>query len=152
MSASDPVHLQVPAIGVDSPLVELDLRTDGSLEVPAEGFPAGLYMGGPTPGELGPAVIAGHVDWAGLPGVFSRLRDLAVDDEIAITRRDGSVARFGVTRVESFAKDAFPTDAVYGDLDHAGLRLITCGGDFDRGVRSYVDNLVVFAELLSDDA
>lgn len=148
MVAAAPVRLQIPSIGVDSELVDLGLQTDGTLEVPPSGFPAGWYTGAPRPGELGPAIIAGHVDWGGQPGVFFDLRELSTGDEIAITRQDGSTPRFRVTHVEQFAKDVFPTRAVYGDLDHAGLRLITCGGSFDRQMRSYDDNLVVFAELV----
>ncbi len=146
--AAAPVRLQVPSIGVDSELMELGLQADGTLEVPPSGFPAGWYTGAPAPGELGPAIIAGHVDWDGRPGVFFDLRDASPGDDIVITRQDGSTARFRVTHVEQFDKDAFPTLAVYGDLDHAGLRLITCAGAFDPGMRSYDDNLVVFAELV----
>lgn len=148
MAAATPVRLQVPAIGVDSDLMELGLLGDGTLEVPPTGFPAGWFTGAPTPGELGPAVIAGHVDWAGEPGVFFDLDKLAAGDEITVARADGSTARFRVDRVERFAKDAFPTALVYGDIDHAGLRLITCGGDFDRQARSYEDNVVAFATLV----
>lgn len=148
MSEAAPVALRIPAIGVDSELVDLGLQSDGTLEVPPSGFPAGWYTGAPTPGELGPAIIAGHVDWSGRPGVFFELRELAPGDEIIVARQDGSTARFRVTRVERFDKDDFPTDAVYGDLDHAGLRLITCDGSFDHQARSYRDNLVVFAELV----
>lgn len=148
MPAAAPVRLQIPSIGVDSELVSLGLQADGTLEVPSSGFPAGWYTGAPTPGELGPAIIAGHVDWGGRPGVFFDLRELSSGDEVAITRQDGSMARFRITRVERFDKDEFPTQAVYGDLDHAGLRLITCTGAFDREMRSYEDNLVVFAELV----
>lgn len=151
MVAGAPVRLKIPSIGVDSELMDLGLQADGSLEVPPDGFPAGWYTGAPTPGELGPAIIAGHVDWGGQPGVFYDLRDLRPGDDIAVTREDGSTARFRVTRVEQFDKDAFPTQAVYGDLDHAGLRLITCGGAFDPTMRSYDDNLVVFAELVGSD-
>ena len=147
MVAAAPVRLRIPSIGVDSDLMDLGLQTDGTLEVPPSGFPAGWYTGAPTPGELGPAIIAGHVDWSGQPGVFFDLWELSTGDEIAITRLDGSTARFRVTRVEQFAKHAFPTQAVYGDLDHAGLRLITCGGDFDPQALSYRDNIIVFAEL-----
>lgn len=143
-----PVRVRIPAIGVDSALMGLGLQADGSLEVPAEGFPAGWFTGGPTPGELGPAVLAGHVDWGGLPGVFYRLRDLAEGDQITVDRRDGSAAVFRVSQVLRFAKDAFPTRAVYGNIDHAGLRVITCGGAFDHAARSYVDDLVVFADLV----
>jgi hypothetical protein len=151
LSASPPVRLRIPAIGVDSGLMRLGLQGDGSLEVPPEGFPAGWYTGAPTPGALGPAIIAGHVDWAGSPGVFYSLRDLAPGDVITVEREDGTAARFRVDSVQQFRKDAFPTDTVYADIDHAGLRLITCGGSFDRDARSYQDNIVVFADLAGVD-
>jgi sortase (surface protein transpeptidase) len=144
---SQPVRVEVDSIGVDSTLLDLKLQDDGSLEVPPDGTSAGWYTGSPTPGELGPAVIAGHVDWDGEPGVFYRLRDLRPGDEVSVVREDRTVAVFLVTRVEQFAKDEFPTETVYGDIDHAGLRLITCGGSFDPGARSYDDNIVVFAEF-----
>lgn len=151
MSASVPVRLQIPAIGVDTGLMSLGLQDDGSLEVPPEGFPAGWYTEAPTPGELGPAIIAGHVDWDGSPGVFFSLRDLAPGDAITVERTDGSAARFRVGSVQQFPKDEFPTDAVYADIAHAGLRLITCGGSFDGAARSYEDNIVVFADLAGFD-
>jgi sortase (surface protein transpeptidase) len=139
----------IPAIGVDSPLIDLGLQADGSLQVPATGFPAGWFTGGPVPGEPGPAVLAGHVDWGGSPGVFYRLRDVVAGDLITVTRKDASTVAFRVSRVAKFAKNAFPTKAVYGDLDHAGLRVITCGGAFDHRARSYVDNIVVFADRVA---
>lgn len=131
--------------------MDLGLLEDGSLEVPPEGFPAGWYTGAPTPGSLGPAIIAGHVDWAGAPGVFFALRDLTAGDTITVDREDGTTALFRVGSVQQFPKDAFPTDAVYADIDHAGLRLITCGGSFDADARSYRDNIVVFADLAGVD-
>jgi len=148
MSKSKPVHLHIPAIATDAELIDLGLRSDGTMEVPPDGVQAGWYTGAPTPGELGPAIIAGHVDWRGHPGVFNRLRDLGPDDQIDITREDGSTAMFRVTRREQYPKNAFATAAVYGDIDHAGLRLITCGGSFDAKARSYADNIVVFADLV----
>ena len=147
-TTSPPVRLLIPAIGVESDLMELGLQADGSLEVPPAGFPAGWFTGAPAPGATGPAVMAGHVDWEGSPGVFYDLRLLEPADEITVTRADGSSVVFAVVSVEQFDKTAFPTDAVYGELDHAGLRLITCGGAFDPGERSYTDNIVVFADLV----
>lgn len=146
MAASRPVRVQIPAIGVDSELMDLGLADDGAMEVPPTGFPAGWFTGAPTPGELGPAIVVGHVDWDG-PAVFHDLVALAPDDEVVITREDGSTATFRVTRVEQYPKAAFPTDEVYGDIDHAGLRMITCGGYFDRAAASHHDNIVVFAAL-----
>ncbi|WP_407344518.1 class F sortase [Pengzhenrongella phosphoraccumulans] len=147
LARSTPVHLVIPAIGVDTDLMALGLQADGTMEVPPEGFPAGWYTGAPTPGELGPAIIAGHVDWTG-PGVFHDLRDLKADDEVSVTREDGSVAVFRVTGTDQFPKNAFPTDLVYGNIDHAGLRLITCGGAWNRRTHHYDDNLVVFADFV----
>lgn len=148
MERSTPARLRIPALGVDSDLMELGLLQDGTMQVPPAGFPAGWYTGAPTPGELGPAVIAGHVDWAGEPGVFSDLLDLSPGDEVTVEREDGTAGVFRVARVEQFPKDQFPTDVVYGDIDHAGLRLITCGGSFDRRAGHYRDNVVVFADLV----
>lgn len=147
MARSTPVRVRIPTIGVDSELMDLGLEDDGTMEVPPGGFPAGWYTGAPTPGELGPAIIAGHVDMTG-PGVFYRLRDLEPEAEVTVTRADGTAAVFRVTRVEQFPKDAFPTDLVYGDIDLAGLRLITCGGSFDRKAGHYDDNIIAFAELV----
>jgi sortase (surface protein transpeptidase) len=125
----------------------LGLRADGTMEVPPAGFPAGWYTGAPTPGELGPAIIAGHVDWTG-PGVFYDLHKLVPDDEVAVGREDGSVAVFRVTRVEQYPKDEFPTELVYGNTDHAALRLITCGGAWNAHTRHYEDNIIAFADFV----
>ena len=148
LARSTPVHLRIAAIGVDSGLMDLGLRADGSLEVPPSGFPAGWYTGGPTPGELGPAIIAGHIDWKG-PGVFYHLHNLKPGDQVTVTRADGSQPAFRVTRVAQFSKDQFPTKLVYGNIDHPGLRLITCGGSFNTQTGHYEDNIVVFADLIA---
>jgi sortase (surface protein transpeptidase) len=148
LAAAPPVRVRIPAIEVDSALVGLGLQADGTLQVPADGSVAGWFTGAPTPGERGPAVLAAHVDWDHAPGVFFRLHDLEPGDEVAVDRADGIMARFVVLGVEQYPKDAFPTERVYGDIDHAGLRLITCGGAFDRAARSYRDNVVVYAGLV----
>jgi len=148
LGRSVPVRLQIAAIGVDSALMDLGWRADGSMEVPPAGFPAGWYTGAPTPGELGPAIIAGHVDMKG-PGVFYDLHKLKPDDEVTITRKDGSTPMFRVTRVALFPKDKFPTKMVYDNINHAGLRLITCAGTFNRQSGHYEDNIVVFADLVA---
>ena len=147
LPASAPTAVRIPALGVTSDVMELGLERDGSMEVPPGGYPVGWYDRSPTPGQLGPAVLAGHVDWAGEPGAFAGLDELLPGDTVEVDRADGSTAVFVVDRVEEHAKDAFPSDAVYGDLDHAGLRLITCGGAFDEDTGDYADNVVVFAHL-----
>jgi hypothetical protein len=148
MWASAPTRLQIPAIGVDTDLIPLGLGASGALEVPPAGFPAGWYTGAPTPGELGPAVITGHIDWNG-PGVFFALRSLTPGAVVTVWRADGSTAVFTVTEVAEYGKADFPTELVYGGLDYAGLRLITCGGKFNRRAGHYEDNIVAFASLVA---
>jgi sortase (surface protein transpeptidase) len=151
LGPSAPVSLDVPAIGVHSLLLRLGLNPDGTVEVPPLDSPrAGWYENSPTPGEQGPAVILGHVDSARTgPGVFYDLRTMLPGDGIAVGRADGTTVTFRVDRVVTHPKNSFPTAAVYGDIDHPGLRLITCGGRFDRGARSYEDNIVVYASAVS---
>ncbi len=149
MDASAPVRLTVDSIGVDTPLMDLGLQSDGTLEVPPDGTLAGWFTGAPTPGELGPAVIAGHVDWVDGPAVFYDLHRMVTGDLINVERADGSTAVFAVSNVGQYPKNQFPTDAVYGPVSFAGLRLITCGGVFNDAIGHYDDNIVVFAELVS---
>lgn len=150
LPAAAPVFLDVKAIGVHSRLHDLGLDPTGAIEAPsgARYDEAGWYRYSPTPGSLGPSIILGHVDSASNgPSVFFRLGELVRGDRISVTRTDGSIARFTVQSVARYAKDDFPTERVYGDLDHAGLRLITCGGEFDDASGHYEDNIVVFARL-----
>ncbi len=146
-AAAPPVSVSIPALGVDAPLVPLGVQADGALEVPADASQAGWFTGGATPGSPGPAVLAGHVDSAQGPGVFIALDDLVSGDEVLVDREDGSRVRFVVTRALRAPKDAFPTQEVYGPTTAPELRLITCGGPFDRSTGHYEDNLVVFATL-----
>lgn len=144
-----PVGLRIDVIDVTSTLVPLGLNADDTIEVPPVENPmqAGWYRHGPTPGEIGPAVILGHVDGGGRAGVFARLDELSTGDEIAVTRGDGRTAVFAVTRSAQLPKSRFPTEAVYGDTRTAQLRLITCGGEFDESGGSYRDNVIVYAAL-----
>lgn len=148
-SRVEPVSVAVPGIGVDSPLLRLGLTTDGSLEVPTveESKTAGWYALGPAPGDPGPAVIVGHVDGGGEPGVFFALHRVSVGAEVLVHREDGSELRFVVDRVREVAKAAFPTDEVYGWTERPELRLVTCGGSFDRARGSYRSNVLIFAHL-----
>jgi sortase (surface protein transpeptidase) len=145
---AEPVLLRIPRLQVTSPLVPLGLDATGAMEVPADGRQAGWYTKAPSPGALGPAVIAGHVTWNGDPGIFLRLGSLRRADRLEVLREDGRTAVFAVRRVETFAKAEFPTASVYGATDHAALRLITCGGRFDAGRRRYDNNVVVFAAMV----
>jgi len=142
---AQPVSLTIPAIGVRTSLVHLGLTSSGALQVPPTTAVAGWYTGSPRPGSIGSAVIAGHIDSYRGPGVFYRLSDLKRGDRVYVRRADGTLAVFEVTEVQMYAKDHFPTAAVYGPTPNAELRLITCGGTFDYTTRSYLSNTVVYA-------
>jgi hypothetical protein len=145
--ASPPVRLAIPSIGVATRLVRLGLEPGGAMEVPADFGRAGWFAEGSVPGQVGPSVIAGHVDSRTGPAVFYRLRELRPGQAILVERADGTRLRFVVEQARSYPKTGFPTAAVFGPVPSAALRLITCAGDFDRARGSYRDNLVVFARL-----
>jgi sortase (surface protein transpeptidase) len=147
LPTSEPTRIAIPALGTSSSVMELGLERDGEMEVPPGAHPAGWFDRSPTPGALGPAVLAAHVDWAGEPGAFAGIDELVPGDEVVVDRADGTTAVFTVDRVEEHPKEEFPADDVYGDIDHAGLRLITCGGSFDSSSGDYRSNVVVFARL-----
>jgi sortase (surface protein transpeptidase) len=145
--APPPVRIEIPAIGVSSALVRLGLNPDGTMQVPDDYGVAGWFTGGPAPGDTGPAVIAGHVDSKSGPAIFFHLGALRHGDAIDVIRADGTTARFVADSVVRYPKRAFPTQAVFGPVPDPVLRLITCGGRFDRANRSYVDNVIVTAHL-----
>lgn len=148
-----PASISIPSIDVSSPVNTVGLDADGRMEVPAPGpryDQAAWFRGSVTPGENGPSVIIGHVDSArNGPSIFYDLGALRPGAAFTVTREDGSVLTFRVDGVRSYPKDDFPTRTVYGPTTRPELRLITCGGDFDSSARSYRDNTVVFAHLLS---
>jgi len=139
-----PDRLRIAAIGVDTPLEYLKLDPAGGLQVPVDFAHAGWYAGGPAPGDVGPAVIAGHVDSKTGAAVFYRLRDLHAGDTIQVSR-GGTWLSFRVVSTEVHAKKDFPTGQVYRPTPFPELRLITCGGSFDWRRRSYTDNIIVYA-------
>ena len=141
-----PTGIRIPVIGVDATsLVPLAVMPTGELEAPKEFGRTGWYANGPVPGEPGPAVIAAHVDSRAGPAVFFRLTELTAGDKVYVPRSDGVTVAFTVTGVERYPKNAFPTQEVHGPTPDRALRLITCGGTFDYGKRSYRDNIVVYA-------
>lgn len=149
-SSATPVSVSIPAIGVQSDLEDLHRGSAGELDPPVDWDSAGWFSDGIVPGEVGPAVIAGHVDSPTAAAVFFRLDELVAGDEIHVAMSDGTTRTFTVDRSERAAKSAFPTSDVYGTTPTAQLRLITCDGVFDTATGHYTDNLIVFADLSSD--
>ncbi|MET3952675.1 class F sortase [Arthrobacter sp. UYEF36] len=149
LTRSEPVTLEIPAIGVQTDLLNLGLRENGSLDVPptGSGAPASWYNGSPTPGERGPSVMLGHVNaLGGSTGVFAGLRKLTPGTDINVSRADGTTAVFTVDHGAQYSKNNFPTLEVYGNTPGAELRLITCDG-YDPATKLFDDNYVIYAKL-----
>lgn len=145
-----PAGVVAPAIGLHSTtgdVMPLGVDGDGVVEVPPEEEPErlGWYEPGVTPGEVGPAVLLGHVNGGGRDGVFARAHELAPGDRVEVPMTDGSTVAYTVDRVQIVPKVEFPTADVYGDTDGPELRLVTCGGEFDYGAESYEDQVIVYA-------
>jgi LPXTG-site transpeptidase (sortase) family protein len=151
LARSIPTSLDVPSIAVHSSLVQLGLNADKTVQVPPVDQPlqAGWYKNSPTPGQVGPAVLLGHIDGDHQEGVFWRLHDVKKGDKVQVGRQDGTTLTFTVSKVDQVAKSSFPTDAVYGNTTDPELRLITCGGAFDASAHNYLDNIIVYATLSS---
>ena len=146
-----PVSLTIPLIGVQTQLMTLGLAADGTMQVPplSSASVAGWFTGSPRPGAVGSAIIVGHVDsWKG-PAVFDRLDELRPGDDVYVKRADGTTVKFRVTSLQTYLKDHFPTQTVYGPTPDAELRLITCGGTFDYATHHYLSNIVVYATEVS---
>ena len=143
-SAAVPERIDIPQLKLKAPLMELGLTGDGEVELPPYEKPkvAGWYKGSAVPGDGGASVIIGHVDTKTAPAVFYRLRELKKGALVKVARSDGKTATYEVDSVEQFPKEEFPAESVYTG---EGLRLVTCGGDFDWKKHEYRDNIIVYA-------
>ncbi|ADG87257.1 class F sortase [Thermobispora bispora] len=153
LQPATPKRLIIPKLGVDAPIISVGTDRNGELESPPMDEPnlVGWYRGGPTPGQAGPAVLLGHKDTRTRSAVFSRLHELRYGDRIEVVRMDGTVAVFTVGGVEQASKDTFPTERVYGRTEYAELRLITCGGVYNRVSGHYLDNVIVYARMTATE-
>ena len=151
LARSAPVEIRIPGVGVNAPVMKVGRAADGTVQVPplAEHNLTGWYEYGPSPGQRGPAVILGHVDSTAGISVFYRLRNMHAGEKVYVILADRTVATFAVDGLQRVAKDAFPTASVYGKSRSPSLRLITCGGPFDQATGHYVDNIIVYAHLVT---
>lgn len=147
---SAPRVLRIPKIGMKRSLVEVGLKKNGSLEVPDSYSIGGWYSGAPTPGELGPAVLVGHVDSPKGYTIFWQLNKLQPGDKIEVDRADGSTAVFKVDEIRRYPQNNFPGQEVYGNISYAGIRVITCGGVFNHKTQHYSENTVVYGSLVTE--
>lgn len=148
LARSAPVALRIPAIGVSVFVSQLGLNPDQTVEVPTDFQVPGWFRLGPSPGQVGSAVILGHVDSQLGPAVFFNLRRLVPGDTVEVALADGVVADFAVTAVAMYPKDQFPAQQVYGSHGYPGLQLVTCGGSFDARTGHYLSNIVVSTTLV----
>ena len=144
---SVPLTLSIPAIGVWVDVGTLGLESDGTVQVPTSSQQLGWFRLGPTPGEIGSAVMLGHVDSYQGPGVFFELRTLASGDRVYVGLSDRVTAEFTVNAVVMYSKQQFPAQRVYGSHGASALQLVTCGGVFDHQTGSYLSNIVVYTSL-----
>jgi hypothetical protein len=145
---SVPVELGIPAIALKVSLSTLGLNPDGTVQVPTDIQQPGWFRLGPTPGQVGSAVILGHVDSYQGPAVFFQLRTLVAGDQVVVTLADGVSARFKVTSVAMYSKADFPDQQVYASHGYSALQLVTCGGVFDSETGHYLSNIVVYTSLV----
>jgi hypothetical protein len=146
---STPDTLRIPALGLTVAVGSLGLAANGSVQVPSGTTQPGWFRLGPTPGQIGSAVLLGHVDSYQGPGVFFQLRTLAAGDEVDVDLADGLTARFTVDNIATYSKQSFPAQRVYGSHGASALQLVTCGGTFDHQSGSYLSNVVVYTSLTS---
>jgi hypothetical protein len=146
---STPVELKIPALSLAVSLSTLGLNADGSVQVPTDVQQPGWYGLGPSPGEIGSAVILGHVDSQAGPAVFFELRSLTFGDIVDVILADGVTAQFDVTSAAMYLKTNFPDQLVYASHGYSALQLVTCGGDFDAQTGHYLSNTVVYTSLVA---
>ncbi|MFD8984702.1 class F sortase [Streptomyces sp. NPDC059564] len=151
LSAAMPARIDVPAMGVQAPVIARGLDTDGAIEPPPYELPGtvGWWGAGPAPGAAGTALMVGHVDTKSKPAVFFGLSTLKAGEKIRVARADGTVAEFTVEDVRVYERAGFDPHQAYGPRvkGRAELRLVTCGGTYDKTARQYSANVVVSAYL-----
>lgn len=151
LAAAAPARVDVPSIGIQAPVVARDLDAQGAIDPPPYEQPGsvGWWRGGAQPGAAGTALMVGHVDTKSKPAVFYGLSSAQPGEKVRVVRSDGSVAEFTIEDVRVHERAGFDPDKAYGPRveGRAELRLVTCGGTYDKKTRQYTANVVVSAYL-----
>jgi hypothetical protein len=155
MTFSTPTRISIPAVNLAADVITVDLNEDGTIGTPplANAKVAGWYDRGPAPGQAGAAVMDAHVDsslMSDYRGAFFYLGLARPGMEVDVVRADHSEAVFTIDEVEVALKSDFPTGQVYAPTPYPALRLITCGGDFDKRTHEYLGNTIVYAHLTAE--
>lgn len=141
---ADPSLITISSLSLNAPFEPLGLQANHTIEVPKNNMGVGWFIYGAKPGAVGAFVVVGHLDSASGPAVFTNLNSIQLGDKIFITKTDGSVVVYKVDSLQKYSQNNFPTQAVYGPISYAGIRLITCSGVWDKKAGHYSQNLVVF--------
>lgn len=142
-----PTRVRIPSQHVDVSIIDLGLQSNGEMQVPPDAKDAGWYVNSPIPGQVGPSVLAAHIDWKGVDGPFRHLDQLKPGDEVMVENAEGAELTFVIDRIDSVLKNAFPTDRIYADTPDPELVMITCGGSYDAAAHSYRSNIIARAKL-----
>jgi hypothetical protein len=150
LKASRPVRLQIPSAAVNATITAVGDTADGRIQVPpfSKSNQAAWYRNSIMPGVRGSSVIVGHYDDDKGGAVFYKVNAIRRHDPIRVIRADGTVAIFTVDALEQVNKALFPSRRVFADVGYAGLRLITCGGEFNKVTRHFRDNVIIYAHLV----
>lgn len=148
-TAAAPVRIQIPSINLNTQLTELAVNSTDQPSAPPNPWVPGWYPASPAPGDVGPAIIAGHLDTYTGPAIFWRLSQVQVGNTILISRADGTTITFDIYKVQAVSQQNFPSQEVYGPTPFPELRLLTCAGTWSSAIQRYSQNLVVFARLAS---
>jgi Sortase domain len=140
-----PARVVISALGVDGPVLAAGVNGAGELDIPPDARTLVWYRHGPSPGDVGSAVIAGHLNWRGVSGLFADLATTPVGAAVSVVYDDGSTRDFTVTAVELVEKPAVSVSGVFARDGASVLRLVTCGGEFDASTRHYRSNVIVTA-------
>jgi hypothetical protein len=151
-TASKPERLLIPALRIDASVQRAGVNAQGAMTVPTNFRDVAWYKYGTVPGQIGSAVIDGHVDnGLGLPGVFKHLGDLQIGDDVYVLAEDGTKLHFVVEDIQEYPYNASPVERIFAATDAARLNLITCTGTWLRGRQTYSDRLVVYTKLAAVD-
>jgi len=143
-----PSALAINDLGIAQEVLPVGLNDDGSMEVP-DVSDIGWYLHGATPGHPGATVLVAHVWWGDTTGPFHRLGTLEPGADIEVGRDDDTVHEYVVVERTMYDKDSLPAD-LWRKSGPETLVLITCGGEFDRATRRYKQNIVVYAEPITE--
>lgn len=140
-----PAVITIPAIGLEAPVVPLELEPDGSMAAPRDPDTVGWFDLGPGLGQPGNVLLDGHVDWGGRPRAFGRLQLIAAGDRVQLADADGSLVAYHVVWRAWYDAATTDVDDIFGQTSDQELTMITCGGVFDHAQHQYLSRLVVRA-------